>query len=87
MKLPIGVYAFSEDFAEKEGIVKKKLGKNIENSFIRPFVSKKNGKYQMSFVIKYKNQTKILEFCKEFVKVAHKISKLSIHFDIDPLNY
>ena len=65
----------------------EKLGKNIENSFVRPFVSKKNGKYQMSFVIKYKNQTKILEFCKEFVKVAHKISKLSIHFDIDPLNY
>ena len=65
----------------------KKLGEYIENSFVKPIISKNKNKYQMSIVLKYKNQTKILEFCKDFIKNAQKISKLSIQYNIDPLNY
>lgn len=63
------------------------VGEYIDFSYVKPSIIKNNDIYSMNIVIKYRNQTKILEFCHEFAKNFAKNSKLSIQYGIDPLNY
>ena len=63
------------------------LKNELDYSYVKPQITKQNGKFSMSIVLKYRQQTKILEFCYDFIKKYPRNAKISLQYLIDPTNY
>ena len=72
---------------EMHNFITNEVGNYLDFSYVKKKIEKVNLNYIATIVLKYKNQTEILNFCNDFIKNIAKSTVPSIEINIDTLMY